>query len=336
MTSFARDEARNWARAHLHGVANVILPSFDESFTKLNEAAIRFDVARDIELGFGGALVVGEAGTTLEEYALMTEACVQEATEDFMVMFHACFNSLEENVAMAQAAERAGVEVALLAYPPNFFPRNDDDIFAYTQAFCTGTDMAVILFPLPYWGFERIHPASISPRLLVRIVAELPTIVCIKAEGGMPSIAGFTEAHRLVGREVMVQFPVEDQALPLATLVDMPFIGTNNTHYYGDRIPRIHALIREGQINEAMEMFWALAPARAANRAMVAGPAHAIHRQVWKYQAWLNGFNGGGLRQPTMRLVGNQMATLRNALQASGITPTEDPDELFFVGRVPS
>ena len=46
-------------------------------------------------------------------------------------------------------------------------------------------------------------------------------------------------------------------------------------------------------------------PARSAYRSVTATfsvGAGILHRMLWKYQAWLQGFNGGPLRQPTMKL----------------------------------
>jgi 4-hydroxy-tetrahydrodipicolinate synthase len=63
--------------------------------------------------------------------------------------------------------------------------------------------------------------------------------------------------------------------------------------------------------------------------------AGILHRMVWKYQAWLNGFNGGPLRQPTMKIRDVHMRQLREGLKRSGLPVTEDPDKEFFVGRNP-
>ncbi len=56
---------------------------------------------------------------------------------------------------------------------------------------------------------------------------------------------------------------------------------------------------------------------------------------VWKYQAWLNGFNGGPLRQPTMKIRDPHMRQLSDGLKRSGLEVTADPDREFFVGRNP-
>ena len=51
MASYRKDEARNWARQHLRGVANVAIPSFSSDLHHLNEKGIRHDIRRELELG---------------------------------------------------------------------------------------------------------------------------------------------------------------------------------------------------------------------------------------------------------------------------------------------
>ena len=65
---YTKQDAKAWAREHMKGVCNVIMPTFTNDLATLNEKAIRHDVRCEIELGFWGALVVSECGTTKEEY----------------------------------------------------------------------------------------------------------------------------------------------------------------------------------------------------------------------------------------------------------------------------
>lgn len=45
-------------------MANVIIPSFSQDLTRLNEKGIRHDVRKVIENGFTGTLLVAETATT--------------------------------------------------------------------------------------------------------------------------------------------------------------------------------------------------------------------------------------------------------------------------------
>lgn len=335
MASYAKHEARDWAKEHMRGVANVIIPSFTQDLTRVSEQGIRHDVRKEIEYGFWGALLVSEVNITVEEYTQSLEWAVDEAQGRFRLIHHASFNTLKENIAAAQAAERVGAELILLSYPPTYYPDSSEDIYNYTVEFCSRTNLGVMIFQVPHWGFERLHPAGMAPSIIKRLVKDVPNVVAVKAEGGLPSIGGFVEVYKMVSEEVLVTFPVEDQGLPLASLLPLQFMGTSNSEYYGPTVPRIFQLIQDGQFEAAMELWWQIHPARMANVGSRVVGANSLHRMLWKYQGWLNGFNGGPLRQPTMRLSPQQMQTLRRALAASGIQPTTDSDKEFYVGRNP-
>ncbi|MGH7906283.1 MAG: dihydrodipicolinate synthase family protein [Candidatus Binataceae bacterium] len=338
MAQYKKKEAREWARAKMHGVANVVIPSYTNDLRGLNERGIRHDIRHEIELGFWGTLLVSETALTVEEYGRFFAWSADEAKGRLHLIHHASFNTLAENIEATQVAEQNGADLILLSYPPCFFPETGEEIYDYTKAFCDAANLGVILFPVPLWGFERIHPAGIPPAIIARMVENIPNIVCIKAEGGMPAIGGFTECWHAFHDKLVVTFPIESEALPLATLVPMQFIGTSNSEYYGGTVPRIFKMIREENREKAMELYWRIHPARMANHAAFQSiqGAHFLHRLLWKYQGWLQGFNGGPLRMPTMRLHGKQMRELRQALMASKLEPTTSPDRDFFIGRNPA
>jgi 4-hydroxy-tetrahydrodipicolinate synthase len=338
MTSYRRLEARDWARERLQGVMNVVIPTFTNDLADVNEAAIRFDVRREIELGFTGALMVAETATTQDEYIRFVEWVSDEARGRLIPIFHASFDTLEDNIQMAKRAEAAGAELVLLSYPPTFYPSRLEDILDYTAAFCGSTDLAVMLFPVPLWGFERLHPASIPVQMLERMVDEIPTVVAIKAEGGYPHLGGFAETWNRLSDRVVISMPIEVDAIPLSTLIPLRLIATSNTECLAARVPTMLQMCRDGKSAEAMELYWRCEPVRkASERLGGVGGANAVHRMGWKYQAWLTGFNGGPLRQPTARLVSGQMKVLRAGAAEAGVIEHEDePDDGFFIGRNPN
>lgn len=339
MADYRKHEAREWAKATMKGVANTITPTFTQDLRSLNEKAIRHDVRKEIEYGFWGTLLVAETATTFDEYVQFAQWTADEAGGRLHLIHHASFNSLEENIAAVQATERAGAELVLLSYPPTFYPDSADDIYRYTKTFCDNTNLAVMLFPVPLWGFERIHPAAgFGPELIQRLLDEVPNIAAIKAEGGMPSIGGFVDVYKRFGDRVVVTEPIEGNGLPMASLVPMQFMGTSNYEYWGPMIPRIFGLIQDGQFEAAMKLYWQIHPARQASMqamAMLAG-SNFLHRMIWKYQGWLSGFNGGPLRTPTMRLNDRQMKPLRQGLIASRLEVPVEDDKEFFIGRNPA
>ena len=60
MPRYNRNEAREWALENFRGVHNVIIPSYTNDLSDINDEAIRHDVRRNIEFGFAGTLLVSE------------------------------------------------------------------------------------------------------------------------------------------------------------------------------------------------------------------------------------------------------------------------------------
>ena len=338
MASYTRDEARDWAREHLHGVVNVIIPSFTADLAGINEAGVRHDVRKQLEYGFDGALLVSEVSITAGEYRQFCEIALDEAGGRQMFFHHSSWSDLEQARSALRIAEETGAEVVLLSYPPNFYPRSEQDIYDYTKAICDSTSLGVMIFPMFLWGFSpRIHPSDIPASLIRRLLDDCPNIVAIKAEGGFPGIMGVIECHRLFGEEVVISCPIESEFIPLAQVMPLRLSATSDHEYFGSSIPDAFRLLQAGRYDEATELYWKIHPARRAKNALAAqlnGGAF-INRQAWKLQAWLQGYNGGPLRQPTQRIHDAQMNALRRGLLDAGLNPSDEPNADFFVGRNP-
>jgi 4-hydroxy-tetrahydrodipicolinate synthase len=339
MASYNRGEARDWAKQHLKGVVNVIIPSFTNDLNSVNEAGVRHDVRKQLEYGFDGALLVSEVAITQDEYREFCEIAADEAAGRQTFFHHSSWSTLEHAKQALAIAEDTGAEVVLLSYPPNFYPETEQDIYEYTKAVCDATTLGVMLFPMYLWGFSpRIHPSDIPVRLIRRLLDDCPNIIGIKAEGGYPYFMGVVECHRHFGEEVVISCPIEWDLIPLAQLIPIELSATSDHEYFGSAIPEIMRHLRAGEHDAATELFWQIHPARKA-KASVGGELHGgafLNRQAWKYQGWLQGYNGGPLRQPTQRIHDGQMNRLRQGLVDAQLSPTDQPNRDFFVGRNPT
>jgi 4-hydroxy-tetrahydrodipicolinate synthase len=338
MPAYQRSDARAWAREHLVGCSAVTIPSYSADLKRLNEAGIRHDVERVVKLGFTYTLLCSEVAITAQENAKFTAWARETAGSKFGLFFHAAFGTLADNIEAVKLAEKAGADLVLLSYPSNFWPTSEQEIYEYTKAFCDATDLGVMLFPIPTWGFERVHPAGMSLALVRRLLKDCPNIVAIKSEQGFPLPAGICEMYHHFREDIVISCPIEADAIPLMSLMKLQFSGTSNTQWMGDYYPRAFELARTGRFEEAMQLYWKVNPARQANTAASAASAPAIgalNRTQWKYQDWLAGFNGGPLRAPSLRIPDRFMKSLRQGLGASGCEVTSDPDSAFMVGRHP-
>lgn len=332
---YARSEVKERTRSEWSGLCNVTLPSFNEDFSGLNEAAIAHDVRHAASMGYWGTLVASESGTTTDEYMRFVEVAAEAAPEGFKIVVHLSFSTVEESIRVAKAAEAVAAEAALLSYAPNFRPKSAQDIVDHTRFVCDSTDLAIIAFGVSTWGFKSLHPAGFPMDALEEIV-KIDTVAALKYEGGGAALfSAFDEIFHRCSAHAIVENPMEMHIPALVRNYDIPWFGTSGYEAVGGRPVEVFEAASSGDFAKAMEVAWSYAPAREAKGAFhhtFAG-ANAIHRVGWKYLGWLQGFNGGLLRMPQMRLLPGQMKALRAGLVASGFDVPVNDDE-FYAGRI--
>ena len=337
MIPYTRSEAKSWARETFRGACNVIIPSYTSDLRSLNEAAIRHDVRRNMELGFWGALLVSEAGTTMDEMRRFCEIALDEAGGAHRFILQGVFDTSDDIVTMANDAAAMGVDAMLLGHPNSFYPTSADQLEQYTVDICRATDLAVVLFVVEHSNLRRLdvrgYPADVLERL-----TEVDTIVAVKYEVGRSQTANTYECfRRLEHADVLLSDPMEFSAPMWVDIFGMQWMGTSNYEYYGDYVPRLLDLLHAGDTKAAMDLYWGIDPARRArSNTMSSGGANLVHRYLWKFQAWLNGYNGGPIRQPAMKISESQMRIAADGVAKAGIAVGDEPFADFFVGRNPA
>jgi 4-hydroxy-tetrahydrodipicolinate synthase len=337
MAEYTRAEAKGWARETFRGACNVIIPSYTSDLRSLNEAAIRHDVRRNMELGFWGALLVSEAGTTRDEMRRFMEIALDEADGGHRFLLQGVFDTAAEIVTMANDARALGVDGMLLGHPNSFYPTSAQQVEDYTVEICEATDLAVVLFVVEHSNLRRLDVRGFPADVLERLT-KVDTIVAVKYEVGRQQTTNTYETfRRLENADVLLSDPMEFNAPMWVDLFGMQWMGTSNYEYYGSYVPRLLGLLHAGDSQKAMEEYWRIEPARKARSAtMSAGGANLVHRYLWKFQAWLNGYNGGPIRQPAMKLSEGQMRTSAEGLRKAGIASAGEPFAEFFSGRNPT
>ena len=322
------------------GVCGCLLPTFTSDLTSINEAAIRHDLRREKALGFWGALLVSECGTTSAEMREVIDISVHQSRElGLRTILLGAASTCEDLIEMAQYGDSVGVDLLMISYPPSFYPDTEDAVYEYTKRVADSVNIGVILFAIDQWNLRRLHPSGFSPQLLERLVDDVPNVVAIKNEIGGPGVGGVAEVFRRFSDRVIVTDPLEQNAPAWCSTFGMPFLGTSNYEYMAGEVVNYFELLQANKFDAAMDIYWRLHPARQATGRLMAeamAGTSLVHRHLWKYQYWLNGFNGGPIRPPHMRISDQQMQALRSALAASGIEPTADPDSAFFTGRNPA
>jgi len=339
MTKYKIGEARTWALESLRGCAGCIQPTFTDALDELNEQAIRFDVQREKEIGMAGLLIVSECGTTPSEFEEFTRIVVDEAGDDLVTILQVSEPTLDDSVAAAVMGSEVGVDLLMPSYPLYFNPASLDDVYKFTKRIGDTSGLGLIIFALDQWNFGRLHPAGFPISLLERMVEDIPQVVAIKNEVGGPGVGGIAAVFERFKGRVVVTDPLEFNAPAWIANYGMSFMGTSNYEWLGSTVPTMLKLLSKPDTWDAgMELYWRMAPARRAHAAVctpLVANSGLVPRMHWKYQGWLNGFNGGPIRQPHMRISAAQMGTLRNAAIASGLDVTSDDDSLFYTGRNP-
>lgn len=339
MADYDAGDARRWALESLSGCCGCLLPTFTADLEDLNEEAIRHDVAREKELGMKAILIVAEGGTSEAEFRRMIEISVDEAGEDLVTFVQAAQPSFEGMIRTIQFAEAAGVDLVLPSYPMTYYPTSYDQIFEDTKRVVDCSGLGTFIFCIDQWNFARMHPAGFPVDLLARLIDACPNLAGIKNEVGLPYAGGLVDVFEKFRDQVVVTDPLEYNAPAWIKAYGMRFMGTSNYEAMGGAVPRMLELLSsERTWDEGMDLYWRMAPVRKANSAIGSATValtSLVPRFVWKYQGWLNGFNGGPLRSPQQRLNQAQMNQMRAAAAAAGLDVTDDPDEAFFVGRLP-
>ena len=336
---YTKAEAKQWAKKYFKGLEVPIFPSFTPDMMELDEDGIRHDVNQIIDNGFMSVLVAGEAsGMTFEERKKFVEIANDEAKGRIHVSVSVIMDTIEQNVELLKCHEKAGGDMAMLGHPMMYDPESEEEIFRMYKYMCDETNLAITFYPARL-KVKRYHPSGWPMSLMPRI-AEIQNVTAMKLPGGS-SIPFATQCFDLVGDQILVADPETDKWFTTVPKHGQQWAGAGP--YFALQTPedkscvKMFNLLLEGKFKEAIEVNWKLKPftdIAAAILSQVSYPETGIVCSMAdKYCFWMNGGNGGIIRQPASRLFDYQKNTFRSALKAIGLTPREQEEE-FMVGRV--
>ena len=328
-------ERKAWAREHFRGIENVLMPSFNPDLTELDEEGIRIDVRQSKRHGFFSSLCSVETGLTPEEKVRFIEIACDEAGEDYGIAVSLAGDTLEGDLELLAAAEKAGATHGLLSFPQAFVPKSQDDIYAYGKALADSTNMGIYLFCSDKFGFHRFHPSGVPFDAYERL-ADLPNVIAMKV-GGMDTGMIYECFERFSDRLLVTS--VNIGLIPLLRKTyDVRWTGawTAEALQGPDQPHAVNMMnqLLDGNTAAAMQSYWRMTPAMKSMMGVMAPlmPTGAYHWPLLKYQQWLSGGNGGLTRQPAMRVFQHNLQMIRGGLAAVGVQ-CPDPDEDFFLGR---
>ena len=241
-------------------------------------------------------------------------------------------DTMRDDVEFLKYFQSIGGHHVLLGTPVQFHPDTKDEAFQAFKSVCDAVDLCIDIYPAARFDLSRLGPGMLALDIIDRL-ADIDNVVGLNP----PNFSAHLFSK--VGDRLLVQDPLDSAWAFIVGVCGAQWAGAMGYDMWqtkdDQRVVRMFNHFRAGQLDEAMEIYWAIEPIRAAS--------WNLHGRVsssglypflsFKYQQWLLGGNGGMLRQPIHRLSTSEMSELRAAYVAGGITPYDGPLEEFFVGR---
>lgn len=336
---------RRWARDHLKGLMNLFLPTFLPDGRTLDEEAIRHDVNHAIAHGFSGTMpMINWTPPGDPRWEHLYRIVIDESAGRLPVHGIVAGADLDRDRAWLARLEAIGVNLVLVAstYPSD---SDADTLYRSMAARIEATELPVMLYAATgRRSFPALGPAG-QPLDVFDRVADLPNTVAIKVSQPVSLTSTYQIAQR-VGDRLSIG-PVNLDFVPLlARSVPISWSGQWNAEAVqtpaapiGGRLLEAAASWNFLQLDElAIRIEPVLSHFFAVQAPVIRKGAHPWQHN--RYYQWLGGGNGGLLPPDPHAPAGaipildaRARQAMRAAFVASGLTPTEDPDEQFVVGR---
>src|SRR5579872_399310 len=143
----AKSERKEWAREHLKGMGNALMPSFAPDFKSLDEEGIRADVRQSIKHGFTSC-TVSAVGANASDRKRMMEIVREESAGkiETAVIVGGTADAAIESLAEAQ---KMGCSHGLVTYPAHANPQSEDEVYAHFRKVIDSTSMGILLYGSP-------------------------------------------------------------------------------------------------------------------------------------------------------------------------------------------
>tara|TARA_Y100000780_G_scaffold40848_2_gene32892 strand:+ start:513 stop:1700 length:1188 start_codon:yes stop_codon:yes gene_type:complete len=341
----ANSSQRVWGQSHLRGLMNLFLPTFREDGRTLDEEAIRHDVRHAIAQGFSGTMPM--INWTLPgdpNWREFYRIVIDEAGTDLPVHGIIASREVENDKALLGTLEEIGTSLVLLAstYPAD---SSADQLYDLMAQRISATALPVMLYAATgRRAFPHLGPAG-QPLDVYDRIADLENVVAVKISQPVSLTSTMQLCERLGDRLSMG--PVNLDFLPLlARHFRIAWSGQWNAEsvqtplqQLGNRLLAACAAGEAAQIDAlAQQIEPALSHFFAVQAPVIRKGAHPWQHN--RYYQWLAGGNGGLLPRDSHAPEGaipvldaRAREGMRAAFIASGLEPTEAPEEQFVVGR---
>lgn len=338
--AISKTERKQWAREHLKGMENALMPSFSPDFKSLDEEGIRADVRQSIRHGFC-AMTITPTGTSAEQRARMLQV-VRDEARDRILTSVIVGGTADAQIESLANAEKLGCSHALIMFPSGARAETEDEVHAQFRKIIDSTSMAILLYGTDVPALRRFHPSGIPVSVFERL-ADAPNVVGMKLTQPMPAGVAFELCERLSSK--LILGPVNLDLVPVLAK------NYKNIQWSGQWIVEsvqspekpyaveLMDLVSKHRISDAMKVYWQMQPLIQAIYDLQA-PLLLKGSHPWahmKYHQWSTGGNGGLLPLKASDVLPVLDAKGRDLIKATyrkaGITPVDHPEEEFITGK---
>src|SRR5215813_15027227 len=197
--NFRKNEAKDYARAHMQGIwAAALMPFADD--LSIDERAFRANLRHWVDdLGIDGVFVGGKQGEffsmSLAERKHVFDIAQDEIGKRAGTIMSCSDQNMDMVIELARHAQAIGANYIVVHAPVlHFLHKQDDTLYQYYKAISERVDIGIAMWSHPDSGY------LMSPELCARI-AELPNIVAIKYSVPREMYVRLT---RMVGDKIQV------------------------------------------------------------------------------------------------------------------------------------
>jgi 4-hydroxy-tetrahydrodipicolinate synthase len=313
---YSRNEAKDYARAHMKGIWAAALMPFRPDLA-LDESGFRRNLRHWVDdLGIDGVFVSGKQGEffamSVAERKRSFDLAVEAIGGRAGTIMSCSDQNLDTVIELARHAEAIGADYIVVHAPVlHFLHKQDETLLAYYRAISERVDIGIALWSHPDSGY------LMSPELCAR-VAELPNVVAIKYSVPREMYARLT---RLAGDRLIVSTASEDEWLDNIVELGWRLYLCSSPPYLfqtkADRRMRDYTdLAFAGDLARARAVRDSLNPVREAFRR--SRPAEKFHAHS-KYWQELLGQAGGAVRPPMLALTEAEKEATRRAFETCGL-----------------
>lgn len=314
--TYAKNEAKEYARADLKGIWAAALVPFNEDLS-IDEKGFRRNLRHWVDdLGIDGIFIAGKQSEffsmSLPERKRSMEITVDEVGKQAGVIASCSDQNMDTVIELAKHAQAIGAPYIVVHAPVlHFLPSRDETLYQYYKTISEKVDIGIAM-----WSHED-SGYLMSPELCARI-ADLPNIVAIKYSVPREMYVKLT---RMVGDKIQVSTASEAEWFDnIVELGWRLYLCSSPPYLFQTRIDRrmrqYTDLAFAGEVTKAKAVRDSLNPVREAFRRSRPAEKPPAHSKYWQE---LMGQTGGRVRPPMLELTDAEKEATRRAFATCGL-----------------